>query len=378
MDGSAMQHALAAVRELIGELSIDDRFTLITYASGANELISLAHATPSARRAWTSTLDHVRAGGGTNMASGIDLATAAVDRTRAKGRVPRIILLSDGHANEGDSSRAGLLARAGRAAAGEYVLSAVGVADGFDESLMTALADAGTGNFYYVQRSEELGEVFAAEFASARETIASALEVSIDPAPGIEVVSAAGYPLDRQDRRVSFRPGALFSGQERRIWLTLRLPVTNVEVGPEDSLPLGAFSLSFIHGGERHTLRLAEEPRVARVQDEDAYFESVELSRWERSVEEEEVGELKLSVSKDIERGDRPGAMRKLGAFLSRQKAMNRRMQSPKVEEVISSVGEMALDVAGAFEADDAKMKLLLRKTYSAEGYDDRRPGAKY
>ena len=31
-------------------------------------------------------------------------------------------------------------------------------------------------------------------------------------------------PLERDGRRVSFRPGSLFAGQEREIWVTLRVP----------------------------------------------------------------------------------------------------------------------------------------------------------
>ena len=82
--------------------------------------------------------------------------------------------------------------------------------------------------------------VFNDEFAAARETVASGLAVSIRPGSGIEVVDAAGYPLERKGSEVSFRPGDLFAGQERRIWLTLRAPTS-----AEGEFPLGRFAVSY-------------------------------------------------------------------------------------------------------------------------------------
>ncbi len=61
---------------------------------------------------------------------------------------------------------------------------------------MTALADAGTGNYYYLRSSENLASVFAAEFDSARATVAPGLDVRIDPGEGVAVLDAAGYPLE--------------------------------------------------------------------------------------------------------------------------------------------------------------------------------------
>jgi len=289
-----------------------------------------------------------------------------------------VILVSDGHANEGDHSRAGLVGRAARAVVGEYGLSAVGVGSGFDEALMTALADAGTGNFYYVERSEELGEIFGAEFASARETVASGLEVAILTAPGVEVVSAAGYPLVRDGRRVSFRPGSLFAGQQRRIWMTLRAPAQGATAIARQSLPLGDFSLTYSRAGVREALRFSQQPTIALVEQERDFYAGMNSTRWEEAVAGEELGELKQSLSRDIEAGDRKAARRRIDSFVAKQRTINRHVQSPKVDEVISSVGVLEAEVAGAFEADDEDARSRLRKKYSAEGYDSRRQGAKY
>jgi hypothetical protein len=201
--------------------------------------------------------------------------------------------------------------------------------------------------------------------------------VMIRTAPGVEVVNAAGYPLERQLGRVSFRPGSLFAGQQRRIWVTLRAPV---EDGGEPGarVPLGDFGLAYSLAGERQELHFSEQPSIAMVEDERDFYAAMDAKVWEESVEEEELGELKQELSKDIKRGDRSAARTRIDSFVAKQKVMNRYVQSPKVDEVLESVGRMEAEVSGALDADDEQTRVKLRKKYSAEGYDSRRQGAKY
>jgi Ca-activated chloride channel family protein len=378
MRGAPITHALGAVRELVQQLSPEDRFSLISYASGASTTIPLSHAGAEARSRWLATLSSLEVNGGTNMASGLDLAAATIKGIERKGRVARVILLSDGHANEGDHSRDGLVTRASRAVRGEYVLSAVGVGAGFDEGLMTALADAGTGSFYYVQRSDELGQMFASEFASARETVASGLEVSIRPQSGVQVVSAAGYPLEHRDGVVRFRPGALFAGQERRVWLQMRLPVDSARTADLEDVALGHFDLTYRIDGRATTLRLDGAPSVSLVRNEVDFVAQVDTEAWAQAVENDELGELKQKVSKALRSSTPSAAVPMMRSFAARQSALNGRLNSPKVEEVIQDVKEMEASVADAIARKDDDAQNALSKKYSAEGYDGRRQGGKY
>ena len=181
-----MEHARAAIRELVGELAPEDRFALVTYSDGAALTIAPAEAREEARASWLATVAGISPDGGTNLSSGLDLGLATIDGIRGNGRVPRAIVISDGLANQGDYTPEGLVRRAGRAARAEYMLTTVGVGADFNEALMKSLADAGTGNYYYVSDPRELGNVFAREFDAARTTVASGLEVQIEPADGVQ------------------------------------------------------------------------------------------------------------------------------------------------------------------------------------------------
>ena len=134
------------------------------------------------------------------MSGGLDLGLdAGRARRAAPGARRASILISDGLANQGDAiARGPRCARAARAARGEYVLSTVGVGADFNEYLMTALADAGTGNYYYLaDAATTSASVFAREFDAARTTVAvGARGRRSSRRAGVRVVDAAGYPLE--------------------------------------------------------------------------------------------------------------------------------------------------------------------------------------
>src|SRR6185503_7023074 len=279
MDGEKLVHAKAAVRDLMGRLGPDDRFALVTYSNAAQVAVPLGAVSDQQQSAILSTLAEIRADGGTNISGGLDVGLDLVDGARAAGRQPRAILISDGLANQGDPSPEGLRRRATRAARAEYMLSAVGVGADFNEYLMTALADAGTGNYYYLKTGDDLASVFARELDGARMTVASALAVTIEPAPGVRVVDAAGYPLESVGSGVAFRPGSLFAGQARRVWVTLAVPST--DLGERE---IGRIALAYAAGGDRKTLTVGDLPRVACVAGEKEFFAGVDSEAWTRSV----------------------------------------------------------------------------------------------
>jgi Ca-activated chloride channel family protein len=345
----------------------------VTYSDEAALAIPLAAADDRSRHSWTSTVAAIDPGGSTNMASGLDLATQIIDRERAAGRVPRIILISDGMANAGDASLEGLTRRARQAAQGEYTLSSIGVGLDFNEELMTALADAGTGNYYFLQGSENLADVFAREFEAASSTVASALAVRVEPATGVEVVDAAGYPLEHDRTGIVFRPGSLFAGQERRVWLTLVVPHDHA-----GDLDLGRFSLSYGDGKERTTLTLADVPRVACVDHEDEYYSRFDAPAWSRSVTVDAYNKMQNDVARSVQTGQRVQALRSLNDFAASTQALNERMKSPEVAAQLKRADELRGEVDAAFAGDKQRERQnQLGKMKGAEALDARRAGSK-
>ena len=375
MDGAKIEHARAAVRELLAQLGPQDRFALVTYSDSATLTVPLSRVDDRARSAWNDVIAGIQANGSTNMSSGLDLGIDVIERGRDTERVPHVVLLSDGLANQGDPSPEGLTRRARRAAQGEYMLSTVGVGSDFNEYLMTALADAGTGNYYYLRDTENLATVFAREFDAARATVAAGLAVQIEPAPGVQVLDAGGYPLEQTDNATVFRPGSLFARQERRIWVTLAAP--QYAVGEYD---LGRFSLSYGDGHERTTLQLSDVPRIACVDSEEQYYSSVDVGAWGRSIVVDAYNKMQEEVARDVQAGRRDSALLLLQEFKDETAAMNARLPAPSalVAQQLDDAKRLEADVSAAFVGkDQAQRQNELSKSASAAALDARRAGSK-
>jgi Ca-activated chloride channel family protein len=371
MAGAKLEHARAAIFALLERLGPRDRFALVTYSDGAELRLPLMEATAAARASWRSVIDAVSPSGGTNMAAGLDLGLGTVDVARRDGRSPRVILISDGLANQGDVSREGLRGRAARAAAGEYALSTVGVGLDFDEELMASLADAGTGNFHYLENTLDLSEIFAAELATARETVATAVTIRFAPEPGVSLVEAAGYPIERDtDGTLALKPGSLFAGQDRRVWLTLRVAPN----GPA-SQTLGAFSASYRMGAESGRLAFSELPRIRRVGGEGEFYAQLDSDRWSKAVVVDEYNRLQRAVAADLKQGKAEEARQKILSYGSSVGAMNQHVRSPAVEKQLAAAKDLASTVAAAAEAP-APERARTAKQLQADALMGARPGS--
>jgi Ca-activated chloride channel family protein len=370
MNGQKIRDARAAIHHLISRLGADDRFALITFSSSADIAIPLAAANPAARSAWSRIVDGIHAGGGTHMSTGLTLGLGTLETARTAGRSPRAIVISDGLAAEPHEV---LRSQAARAATAETTLSAVGVGADFDENLMAALADAGTGNYYYLEDTRELASVFGAEFQTARETVASSVAVTIEPGDGITVIDAAGYPLERNGRAATFRPGTLFSGQERHVWVTLRVP-TNAEARRE----LGSVRVQYHDRGERHQLTLADFPEIACVREKERFFANLDADAWAKSVVVEEYNQLRQNVAGMVKAGREEEALEEIQRFTDRNRPLNEVVASPRVAAQLEAAADLESEVSTAFRGPGKKQKQnLLGKSLHAQGTLDRREGSR-
>lgn len=277
MSGQKLDYAKQALHQLIDRLDGDDRLGLVAYASDAQLLFPLAPASERARAQLHGIVAGLNTLGGTNMSAGLDLGIAELAQRHEHSRSARVLLLSDGQANEGDSSLPGLQARARGLVHAEHVLSTLGIGDDFNEDVMASLADVGTGNFYYLSKVEVLGDFFDAELRANQQTVARALELRFDPGPGVQVVEASGYPIERNGDRVLVRPGNLYAGQKRTVWISLR-----AEAGNSGQVPLGRFSLAYKHGDVARQLDGDPLPALALVGDQKSFQGNIDKDVWKR------------------------------------------------------------------------------------------------
>jgi len=285
MSGGKIYFAQEALRQLIDRLRPEDRFGLVAYDTYAQTLIPLEYASDRAQKRWRHVVDRLNVRGNTNMSHGLDLGQQMLEDARLSNRPARLLLLSDGLANTGDSSFEGLTRRARRAARGQYVLSTMGIGADFDERLMTALASAGTGAFYYLAKLEVLPEFFDAELLTAGQTVAYGTVLEIQLEPGVRVNSVMGLPFQQRGTKVTVPIGSLYSGHERTLWITAKVPT-----GRLAEFPLGSVGARFrIADGDHETDRHAL-PRLRCVATYSEFRDSIRADVWERAMLNESIG----------------------------------------------------------------------------------------
>lgn len=372
MSGQKFADAMGAMYALLGRLRPADRLSVVSYSGDARVDVALAPATPEAVAGWRGQLGRLSPGGSTNISAALDLADGIV-RARESERPARVLLLSDGEPTAGDTGADGLTRRARRAAERGYVLSAVGIGLGFNEVLMAGLADAGTGNFHSLHDEGGLDAILAAEFDASRATVASGLAVELKPAAGVAVVDAAGYPMEHIDGGVVFRPGALFAGQARRIWLTLRVPADQ----PADAVDLGAVGLRFAVDGAAQALPPAPLGAVAAVADEAAFVAGLDAQAWERSVVAGRFADIEKKLAVHVRNGEADAARALLDTHATQTAALNRVVGSVAVEQHLGEVAARRAALDDAFSgANQAHKRNRFSKMNLSSGWSSSRGGA--
>ena len=372
MQGRKITDARQAALKLLENLSSQDRFGLVTYSSDVRMDSPLVPVTESARELLVAVINRIDADGGTNLGGGLQEGIRVLTQTAKTGNPGRLILISDGLANEGITDPGALGNMASIAVEKEFAISTVGVGNDFNEQLMTAIADRGTGNYYYLETPESFANVFLNEFHSTRTAVATSLEIRIPLSKGVTLADAAGYPVQIKDNAALFYPGDLRSGQIRKIFLTFRIPVHE-----ENSFEISQISAKYLHMGESSTVTLAEPFRIACVKDQKAALSSIRKDAWEKKVVQDEYSQLKQDVARDMKAGNAPAAMQKIDEYEVRQQAANEVVQSEVVTQNLDKdVNELRSTVQQTFtgsKEEVAEKQKSNAKALQFEGYQGRR-----
>jgi Ca-activated chloride channel family protein len=365
MSGSKLAYAKAALRELVTRLDDSDRLGIVVYDTSAEVLSPLRHATAEAKRDFLSATDQINVRGNTNLSDGLDLGHRLLDESRRANRPARMLLLSDGLANTGDASPEGLTLRARRAIAREYVISTMGIGADFDEHLMTQLATAGTGAFYYLAKLETLPSFFDAELRTAGATVASNAKLVIYPAAGVKVIDASGVITHSSGNRADVALGSLYAGQARTLWLTLHVPSDHT--GP---LALGELAFEYRdRGGAVHSKSDAL-PKIACVAERDEFQRRVNQKTWERAVVEEELSRAEERLGDAIAAGTAADVDREVDKAIEHL-SLAKSLGNKKVEQ---AVRQLEVQARSAKKAQTAapEVKNHAAKSQKSTGYMNR------
>ena len=272
MSGSKIELAKRAIETAVDRLLPTDRFAVVCYDDRIDVVVE---GTNASREAKTNAMERLRAidargstdlGGGYlrgaeqvalgiagradggpgpdaledmprmawNSAEGYDTPA----RTPFQPSINRVLLLTDGLANQGITDPAELTRHAAELRARGVTTTTFGVGEDFDETLLQGMADAGGGHFYFIGNAAQIQDLIASEVGELLQVVARDVNLVVTAPDGLEPRTLSPYGIERRGSRHHVLLGDLVA--EQRIEVVLRLKFQYGPVGQEVGILVAA------------------------------------------------------------------------------------------------------------------------------------------
>lgn len=254
MAGSKLAQAKDAAIRALDRLDSNDIVSVTVYDTTVRVVWPATKLTD--RQAVIQAIQSISADGNTALFAGVSKGAAEVRKFLDRERVNRVILLSDGLANEGPSHPQ-TLGELGASLMKEGIsVTTLGLGLGYNEDLMFQLAYHSDGNHVFVEQATELAAVFNREFSDVLSVVAQEVTIKVRCAPGIRPVRLLGLGGDINGQEAIVRLNQLYSDQEIYALLEVEVPAT----GSEEVRPVAAVEVAYANIQTGSTERLTAAP----------------------------------------------------------------------------------------------------------------------
>jgi len=220
MSGRKLSYARKAARFLAGELTARDRLAIVAFDDEVTVVMpSTAVSDP---QPFLAAINTIHSGGCTALFDGWLAGATQVANHLDPAALNRVLLLSDGQANEGLTDQRQIAEKVAGLTARGISTSAFGLGDGFDEDLMGAMASSGDGTLAFIESPGQLADLYASELQGLATTAGKRVSLGIRAKHGAELVDVLN-DLDATEFG-NFRLPNLRAGQELNVGVRLQLP----------------------------------------------------------------------------------------------------------------------------------------------------------
>lgn len=227
MSGAPLAAAKEGTLDVVNALAETDHMSLVSFA---DDVVRHASATPLTARGRKTLEKEVRAlvtRGSTDLAAGwLDGCQAVAERQATCGVLERnhVVLLSDGHANQGLVDPVALARHAGELRARGIITSTVGIGTDYSPTQLQAIAEAGGGRMHDAELPHEIARIVVAELTDTLATTVENLEIRLRLPEGVKAELYGTAPCTQSAGRCDVLVGSMIGGATRRLVIKLRLP----------------------------------------------------------------------------------------------------------------------------------------------------------
>lgn len=185
MDGNKMRQAREAAKYCVDELLPTDTFSAVIFDGKVDVLFTNQPATN--KEMLKRGIDRIEARGSTALHQGWVQAGLQVSERLSGGGIDRVLLITDGQANVGETRTDRIVQQAKDLAERGISTSTIGIGRGFNEDLLLPMAEAGQGNAWFVEAPQDMVRIFETELKGLVAQVGHTVTLGITPSPGVKV-----------------------------------------------------------------------------------------------------------------------------------------------------------------------------------------------
>ena len=221
MSGNKIAYAKKAAGFVIEQLSNTDIVSIVNYDDRV-EITSPSEPIKN-KELIKKKINELFDRGSTNLTGGMLEGYTQVKSTRKDGYVNRVLLLTDGLANQGITDPAQMKRIVEKKYNEEGIaLSTFGLGADYNEDLLTMLAEIGRANYYFIDNPDKIPTIFASELKGLLSVVAQNAWVEVKIPPQLECVKVYGYPYDQKGNNITVRFNDVFAKDEKGILIKCR------------------------------------------------------------------------------------------------------------------------------------------------------------
>ncbi len=222
-DDRKMDYAKKAFASLIDQLKPDDLLSVVIY-DDVIDVLRKAKRVGRNKSELKKIIDEVYPRGSTNLGGGLLEGLRQAVKNSGKQYVNRVVLLSDGLANVGMTSPEELNRVAREYRHQSISITTMGVGLDYNENLMMGLAESGGGNYYFIERPNNLASIVRKEFNMISSVLAQNAFINIKLGKGVLVNDIVGCEYRNEGGWYIVPVGDLYANDRREFTVELTIP----------------------------------------------------------------------------------------------------------------------------------------------------------
>lgn len=234
MDGKKIEYARQAACYAVEQLLSTDRISVTIYDDQVEVIVPSTLVTN--KEFILNKIKKITPDGMTALHDGWLEGSTQVSQHLQPQQLNRVILLSDGLANVGETNPDVIGNDVHGLSKHGVSTTTMGIGDDFNEDLMQGIALSGDGNYYYIQNPEQLPSIFNSELQGIMATVGQKVSMGIKTFANVELVDVFN-DLDKTEFGNYKLPNLIASNH---IDLVLRLKIPAIS----ESMPLVDFRLA--------------------------------------------------------------------------------------------------------------------------------------